>query len=161
MVRSGLPLSAFLGLARFWSCLWNLGSSPPKWLRPPLLPPPTPPSPRRLWPWSGWPDSPPHPLAFQAPPDKAPKAWRIYWGIFSVKFWRFPASGFGHPKHLCEKTVQKTCVNIRANIRTKIRGNKIGAKIVHKIRARNPCTKPCRNLCNKTVQNKSMQVVSS
>ena len=80
-------------------------------------------------------ESPRHPLASQAPPQKAPTAWRISGGIFSVKFWCFPASGFGHPKKSLQRSVAKNP--------SKNSGQKSAHTIraTKKVRATNPCQK--------------------
>ena len=52
------------------------------------------------------PASPPHSLGSQAPPQKAPKTWKIFQGIFSVKLnlW-LPSKQFGTPQEICAKNV--------------------------------------------------------
>ena len=96
MVGSGLPLSAFLVLAMalilFLQILVQVHGNGYLANRPPQPP--------------VGPASPPHSVGSQAPPQKAPKTWKIFQGIFSVKLnlW-FPSKQFGTPQEICAKNV--------------------------------------------------------
>ena len=96
MVRSGLPLSAFLVLAMalilFLQILVQVHGNGYLTNRPPQPP--------------VGPASPPHSVGSQAPPQKAPKIWKILQGILSVKLnlW-FPSKQFGTPQEIRAKNV--------------------------------------------------------
>ena len=96
MVGSGLPLSAFLVLAMalilFLQILVQVHGNGYLANRPPQPP--------------VGPASPPHSVGSQAPPQKAPKIWKILQEIFSGKLnpW-FPSKQFGTPQESCAKNV--------------------------------------------------------
>ena len=172
MVCSGSLSQRSLAWHDFDLAFRNFGSNSPELLLPPFVPP-QPPSPRRLWAWSGWPEFPPHPPASNAPPQKAPKAL----GDFLCEILALPSKWFGTPqksvqrireqiftkilaqnlcKHPRKDTMQKKC-KIRTKIRAKnpckksVQKNpckKIRAKIRTENPHRNPCKNPCKaNLC--------------
>ena len=140
------------------SCFQKFGLSPSKWLLPPFVPPNRPPSPGQ----SGWPEFPPHPLASQVPPQKAPKA--NFKENFRDDILALPSKWFGTPqkilaKNPCKKSVQKSEHKIRAK-------NPSKKKSLKNLTTKNPCKKiraenPYRNQCKQSMQNKSMQMVSS
>ena len=138
--------------------------------------PPQPPSPRRLWPGQAG-QSLTSPSCLPSPSPEGPQSMVNFSGIFSVKFWRFPASVLGHPKKSVQKSVQHLYKQILQAIRAEIRAKKSGKKIaknlcrksvhksVQKIRAENPCKKSVQkiraeNPCKKSVRNKPVQTAS-